>query len=146
MLRTPKSTALVPILNQIYRIHNIQLYFSKIHFNPIFPTTVRSPQWSFSFWLLHQNPICIHSICIRFFPYAIPSAHLILPDLIILIIFGGWYSADGCNRSTQAPVKSAAVLQKGCHLFTQNLLRRYFKLCSITCLKKSIIKRLCTYK
>jgi hypothetical protein len=31
-------------------------------------------------------------------------------------------------------------------LFTQNLLRRYFKLCSITCLKKSIIKRLCTYK
>jgi hypothetical protein len=49
----------VPILGQIDPIHTISSYFSKIHFNIVHPSTSWSSQWSLSFWLSHQYPICI---------------------------------------------------------------------------------------
>jgi hypothetical protein len=73
---------LVPILSQINPIHPIPSYLSKIHFNIVHPPTSWSSQWSLSFWISHQCPICIPLLPIR----ATCPAHLILLDLIILII------------------------------------------------------------
>jgi hypothetical protein len=56
---------------------------SKIHFNVIHPPTSWASQWSPSFRLSHQYPICIPPSPIR----ATYPAHLILLDLIILIIW-----------------------------------------------------------
>jgi hypothetical protein len=53
--RAHKSPPLVPILSHINPIHTI----SKIHFNIVHPPTPWSSQWSLSFWLSHQYPICI---------------------------------------------------------------------------------------
>jgi hypothetical protein len=49
----------VPILSQIDPIPTIPSYLYKIHFNIVHPSTSWSSQWSLSFWLSHQNPICI---------------------------------------------------------------------------------------
>jgi hypothetical protein len=57
--RVHKSPPLVPILSHIHPIHSIPSYLSKIHFNIVPPSTSWSSQWSFSFWLSHQYPICI---------------------------------------------------------------------------------------
>jgi hypothetical protein len=54
-----KSPQLVPILSHINPVHNIPFYISKIHFNIVHPPTSWSYQWSLSFWLSHQYPICI---------------------------------------------------------------------------------------
>jgi hypothetical protein len=48
----------------------------------------RYSQWSLSFWLSQQNPICIPLIPIR----ATYPAHLIFLDLIVLIILGEEYN------------------------------------------------------
>jgi hypothetical protein len=40
-------------------IQSIPSYRSKIHFNGVYPPTSWSSQWSLSFWLSHQYPICI---------------------------------------------------------------------------------------
>jgi hypothetical protein len=49
----------VPILSQVNPIHTIQSYLSKIQFNIVHPPTSWSSQWSPSFWLSHQYPLCI---------------------------------------------------------------------------------------
>jgi hypothetical protein len=57
--RINKNPPLFPILNQIDLIHTIPSYLSKIHFNTVHPPTSWSSQWSLSFWISHQYPICI---------------------------------------------------------------------------------------
>jgi hypothetical protein len=46
-------------LSQLNLAYTTPSHFSNIHFNTIPPLTSRSPYWSLSFWLSHQNPICI---------------------------------------------------------------------------------------
>jgi hypothetical protein len=78
-----KSPSL-PILSPINPIHTIPSYLSKIHFNITHSPTSWSYQWSLSFWLSHQYPICISLPPFRsMFPVS-----LILLDLVILIILG----------------------------------------------------------
>jgi hypothetical protein len=52
-----KSAPQVPILSQINQIHIISSYLSKIHFNIVHPTTVRSPHWMPSESVGHVAPI-----------------------------------------------------------------------------------------
>jgi hypothetical protein len=87
--RVHKSPTLVPILSQINQIHSTPSYFCKIHPHIILPPTFRSSESSLSFWLLHQNPKCIRLLPIR----ATLTAHLILLDLIILIVFYEEYNS-----------------------------------------------------
>jgi hypothetical protein len=54
-----KGPSPVPILSQINPVHTTPSCLSKIHSNIILPPTSRSSQWSLSFWLSHQNYICI---------------------------------------------------------------------------------------
>jgi hypothetical protein len=54
-----QEPSLVPILSQINPIHTIPSYLSQIHFHIAHPPTSWSSQWSLSFWLTHQYPICI---------------------------------------------------------------------------------------
>jgi hypothetical protein len=52
----PSTTGPYPEPDQSNLYHPI---LSKIHFNMIHPPTAWSSQWSPSFWLSHQYPICI---------------------------------------------------------------------------------------
>jgi hypothetical protein len=54
-----KSPPLVPIVSQINPIHTIPSYLSMINFHIVHPPTSWSSQWSLSFWLSHQYPICM---------------------------------------------------------------------------------------
>jgi hypothetical protein len=75
-------------LNHIYRIHTIPFYISKIHINIVHSPTSGSSEWSLSYWLSHQCPICI--------PLLTHSCYMIRPShpswLIILIIFSEEYT------------------------------------------------------
>jgi hypothetical protein len=61
--------------------------FSKIHSNPILPSTPRSSEWTPSFVISHQNLVHFFSSPMR----ATCPAHLILLDLISLMIFEDEY-------------------------------------------------------
>jgi hypothetical protein len=52
--RVHKNPTLFPILSQISPVHTTPTYLSKTHFSIIHPLT-----WLLSFWLAHENPICI---------------------------------------------------------------------------------------
>jgi hypothetical protein len=58
--------------------------YHAIQFNIVHTPTCWSSQWSLSFWLSHQYPICLPILPLR----ATCLAHLDLLDLIILIITG----------------------------------------------------------
>jgi hypothetical protein len=57
--RVHNSPPLIPILSHTNLIHTILFHLSKIHFNIVQPPTSWSSQWSLSFRLPHQYPICI---------------------------------------------------------------------------------------
>jgi hypothetical protein len=57
--RVHKSPPLVPNLSHITPIHTTPSYLSKKHINMVHTPTSRSSQWSLTFWLSHQYPICI---------------------------------------------------------------------------------------
>jgi hypothetical protein len=54
-----KSPPLVPILSHINPIHTFPSYLSKIYPNIVYLPMSLSFQWSLSFWISHQYPICI---------------------------------------------------------------------------------------
>jgi hypothetical protein len=60
-------------------IHIIPSYLPKMYFNIVHPPTSWSSQWSLSFWLSNQYPLCIHLLPIP----AIFPAHIIVLDLFI---------------------------------------------------------------
>jgi hypothetical protein len=45
----------VPILRQLNQLHIPQTNLPKIHSDPVLPSTPRSPEWSLSFGISHQN-------------------------------------------------------------------------------------------
>ena len=57
--RVYKSLLCFPILSQISPVHNLPLYFLKVYFNIILPSTTRCSKWSLSLSL------CL-SVCLRF--------------------------------------------------------------------------------
>jgi hypothetical protein len=57
--RVYKIPPLVPILKQIDPVHTNLSCLSKIHFNIVHPSKSWFSQWSLSFWLSHQYPVCI---------------------------------------------------------------------------------------
>jgi len=73
--RVHKSPPLVAILNQMYQVRIIPLYFTKIDSDITFPSTPRSSEWSLPFRFSDQNIICIsylsHAFCIPR-PYHLP--------------------------------------------------------------------------
>jgi hypothetical protein len=87
--RVHKSPPLVHTLNQINPVHTKSSYISMIHFNIIYALTSWSSQWSLSFSLSHQYPICIRLLPIR----ATCPAHFILLHSIIQIILGEEYKS-----------------------------------------------------
>jgi hypothetical protein len=50
-----KSPPLVPVLSQIHQVQIFPPYFTKIHFNIIFPSMPMSSEWSLPFTLTDQN-------------------------------------------------------------------------------------------
>jgi hypothetical protein len=61
-------------------VHRAPNNFSKINFKNVASSTFRSSRWFLSFWISHQNPVCIPVF------RALCAAHLILIGLIILLI------------------------------------------------------------
>jgi hypothetical protein len=104
-----KSPSPVPILTQTSLVHTTPLYFSKIHLNIILPSTSKLSYSSLSFWIYHQNPMCIPlpSMC------ATCPANLILFDLIIQIylVKSTNYEALRCAVFSNIPSLKASSVQ-----------------------------------
>jgi hypothetical protein len=96
--RVHTSTPLIPIQSHINPIHFIQLHNSKIHFNIVRQPTSWSFQWSLSFRLSRQYPICI--------PLLPPSCYMPCPS------HPPWL--DNSNLTRRPPVTSS--------LFSPNVL------------------------
>ena len=87
--RTHKRPPPVSILRQPNPVHIPTSHLLEIHPNIIHPTTPRSPQWSLSLRLPHQDPLHPLSSPIR----ATCPAHLILLDFITRTILGEEYKS-----------------------------------------------------
>jgi len=94
--RTHKRTPPVSILSQPNPVHTSTSHLLEIHHNIIYPSPPRSPQWSPSLRLPHQDPIAPLSspIC------ATCPTHLILLDFITRTILGEKY------KSFNSPLRS----------------------------------------
>jgi hypothetical protein len=55
--RIHNSPRPVPILSQLDTLYTPPANLSKIHSDPILPSTTWSFKWSLSLWLSHQNPV-----------------------------------------------------------------------------------------
>jgi hypothetical protein len=61
--RVYNSPPLFPILSQMHPVHNLPLYFPKIHSNIIHPSTFMYSKWSLAFRFSSRNTISISQAC-----------------------------------------------------------------------------------
>jgi len=81
--RIYKSPLTVPILSQLYPVHNPTSHFLKIHLNIILQPMPGSPKWSLSLRFPQQNPVyalllppfALHVPPIAFFLILSPAKH-----------------------------------------------------------------------
>jgi hypothetical protein len=97
-----KCRPTIPILSS--PVHFSLFYFLKIHFNYIFPSTLRSFKWSSSFGSPYQNPVCTTP-----FPR---TWHM--PSLSHSSWFGNPYNILWKLQSIKIPVMHSSPLS--CHL------------------------------
>jgi hypothetical protein len=117
--RVQKSPPLVPVLSQISPIHIIPSYLSKIHFNIVRSPTSWSFQWSLSFWLSHQYPLCIpllSPLVLQAIPIIILSIHLCLglpsglfpSGFSINILHAFLFSPHSCSKPSPSLSKNVS--------------------------------------
>ena len=103
--RTHKRPPPVCIRGQPNPVHIPTSHLLEIHSNTIHPSTPRSPQWSLSLRVPHQDPIHPLSLPIS----ATCPAHLILLDFINRTILGGEYKSFSsllCNLLHSSVISS----------------------------------------
>jgi len=75
------------ITRQMHSVHTFTPYFTKIHANTTFPSTLRTSKWSLPFRFPDQNLVCISHLshCV---PHALP-----LPSSLICTCYEAVHSA-----------------------------------------------------